>query len=46
MRVYIASKYLEHQQQNKKIYAELSFAGIDAFLPERVSILTRLLMMK
>ncbi len=38
MRVYIASKYLDHQQLNKKISAELALVGIDAFLPESINI--------
>lgn len=37
MKIYIASKYIEHQELNNKIYAELTKAHFDAFLPEKIN---------
>ena len=38
MRVYIASKYIDHKAQNNAIYNALKRASIDAFLPESINI--------
>lgn len=38
MRVYIASKYIDHKIQNNTIYNALKHASIDAFLPESINI--------
>ena len=38
MRVYIASKYIDHKKINNQIYGELKNASIDAFLPESINI--------
>lgn len=38
MRVYIASKYIEHQEINWEIYEFLRENGIDAFLPISINI--------
>ena len=38
MRVYIASKYIDHRELNGIIYLELKKAGIDVFLPETINI--------
>ena len=38
MRVYIASKYIDHKLQNNAIYNALKQASIDAFLPESINI--------
>lgn len=38
MRVYIASKYIEHKTINNTIYKELQKASIEAFLPESINI--------
>lgn len=38
MRVYIASKYIEHTVKNCAIYDALRKASIDAFLPESINI--------
>lgn len=38
MKVYIASKYIDHKNQNKAIYNALKNASIDAFLPESINI--------
>ncbi len=36
--VYIASKYIENKEINRRIYEELSRNGIDVFLPESINI--------
>lgn len=38
MRVYIASKYIDHKIKNNIIYNALKYASIDAFLPETINI--------
>lgn len=38
MKVYIASKYLDHKLLNRQIYHELVQANIDAFLPESINV--------
>lgn len=38
MRVYIASKYIEHKELNNDIYKELAKEGIDAFLPKSINV--------
>ena len=38
MRVYIASKYIEHKDINRMIYSRLIKNNIDAFLPETINI--------
>jgi len=37
MKVYIASKYIEHKKINNEIYQALKNNGIDAFLPETIN---------
>lgn len=38
MKVYIASKYIDHQEINRKIYDTLIAEGIDAFLPASINV--------
>jgi nucleoside 2-deoxyribosyltransferase len=38
MRIYIASKYLDHEIINKEIYNQLTDAGFDVFLPKSINI--------
>ena len=38
MRVYIASKYIEHRKLNREIYNILVKAGYEVFLPESINI--------
>jgi len=38
MKIYIASKYLEHSDINRKIYDILIRHGFDVFLPESINI--------
>lgn len=38
MKIYIASKYIEHQKINREIYSALKEANIDVFLPESINI--------
>lgn len=38
MRIYIASKYIQHKELNRLIYSKLKKAGFDAFLPESINI--------
>ncbi len=38
MKVYIASKYVDHKKVNNEIYYELTKASINAFLPESINI--------
>lgn len=38
MKVYIASKYIEHRKINRMIYSKLNNICIDAFLPETINI--------
>ena len=38
MRIYIASKYIDHREINRRIYAALNAEGFDAFLPETINI--------
>lgn len=38
MKIYIASKYIEHKKINKEIFDRLSNDNIDAFLPETINI--------
>ncbi len=38
MKVYIASKYIEHKELNNNIYTALAKAGINAFLPKSINI--------
>lgn len=39
MKIYIASKYIEHKHINKTIYQKLLSNGFDAFLPESINII-------
>lgn len=38
MKVYIASKYIEHKEINQKIYEALLEANINAFLPQSINV--------
>lgn len=38
MKIYIASKYMEHKKINKEIFDKLLNYNIDAFLPETINI--------
>lgn len=38
MKIYIASKYIEHKKINKEIFDKLLYYDIDAFLPETINI--------
>jgi len=38
MKIYIASKYIEHSELNQKIYNILTKNGFDAFLPKSINI--------
>lgn len=38
MKVYIASKYIEHKELNRKIYESLISENIDSFLPESINV--------
>lgn len=38
MKIYIASKYIEHSKINQKIYNLLTNNGFDAFLPKSINI--------
>lgn len=38
MKIYIASKYIEHSEINQKIYNLLTTNGFDAFLPKSINI--------
>lgn len=38
MKVYIASKYIEHKELNDNIYNALAKEGINAFLPKSINI--------
>ena len=38
MRVYIASKYIEHKIINRQLYAALYSANIEVFLPESINV--------
>lgn len=38
MKVYIASKYIEHKEINREIYSILKSSGLTAFLPESIDI--------
>ena len=38
MRIYIASKYIEHRDKNRKICATLQKSGFEVFLPETIDV--------
>lgn len=38
MKIYIASKYIEHKEINNVIYRKLIQLGVDVFLPESIDI--------
>ena len=38
MRIYIASKYIEHKELNRELFQLIRQCGLDAFLPESINI--------